>query len=147
MMGAPPQQPPRRVVIVDDTDDLRELLRVAFERSGYAVVGEAGDGEAAIAVVAEHRPDVVLLDLAMPVLDGLEALPTIRALVPDGVVLVLSGFGSDLMAERALSLGADGYVEKGAPLRSVVSTVRDLLAGARLAPEPGSGSGSSPMPG
>ena len=75
---------PVRVVIVDDTYDLRELLRLALTRGGMEVVGEAGDGLAGIEAVRLERPDVVLLDLSMPVMDGLEALPSIRRLVPRG---------------------------------------------------------------
>lgn len=118
--------PPRRVVVIDDTPDLRALLRIALERAAYVVVGEAGDGQEGIEVVREHRPDVVLLDLSMPVLDGLEALPTIRRLVPDGTIVVLSGFGPTTMSDRALARGADGYVQKGAPLRSIIASIGDL---------------------
>ncbi|ABL83856.1 MULTISPECIES: hybrid sensor histidine kinase/response regulator [unclassified Nocardioides] len=119
----------RRVVIVDDTPDLRALLRIALERAGYVVVGEAGDGRAGIEVVREQRPDLVMLDLSMPVLDGLEALPPIRRLIPDGTIVVLSGFGPTTMSERALARGADGYVQKGAPLRSIIQSVNGLVAG------------------
>ncbi|WP_296605031.1 response regulator, partial [Nocardioides sp.] len=118
--------PPRRVVVIDDTPDLRALLRIALERASYVVVGEAGDGQEGIEVVREHRPDVVLLDLSMPVLDGLEALPTIRRLVPDATIVVLSGFGPTTMSDRALARGADGYVQKGAPLRSIIASIGDL---------------------
>ena len=120
----------RRVVIVDDTPDLRALLRIALERAGYVVVGEAGDGRAGIEVVREQRPDVVMLDLSMPVLDGLEALPPIRRLVPDGTIVVLSGFGPTRMSVRALARGADGYVQKGAPLRSIIESVDGLVSDA-----------------
>jgi len=82
MSAAAPRTRPVRVVIVDDTDDLRELLRLALSRGGMEVVGEAGDGLAGIEAVRLEQPDVVLLDLSMPVMDGLEALPRIRHLVP-----------------------------------------------------------------
>lgn len=117
-----------RVVVIDDTPDLRALLRIALERADYVVVGEAGDGRAGIEVVREQRPDLVLLDLSMPVLDGLEALPTIRRLVPTGTIVVLSGFGPTTMSERALARGADGYVQKGAPLRSIIESLATLVA-------------------
>ncbi|HEX4189613.1 MAG TPA: ATP-binding protein [Marmoricola sp.] len=118
-----------RVVIIDDTADLRELLRFALVRGGMSVVGEAGDGRAGIEVVAETMPDVVLLDLSMPVMDGLEALPTIRGLVPASHIIVLSGFGATQMAERALDLGANGYLEKGASLGRVLDHIRDIVDG------------------
>ena len=97
-----------RVVLVDDTADLRQLLRIALGRVGFDVVGEAGDGAAGIEVAREQEPDLVVLDLSMPVMDGLEALPHIRAACPRAAIVVLSGFGANQMTERALARGADG---------------------------------------
>jgi signal transduction histidine kinase len=128
--------PPMRVVVVDDTADLRDLLRLALTRGGFDVVGEAGDGREGIEVVARHRPDVVLLDLAMPVMDGIEALPRIRARCPEATIVVLSGFGAQQMSARALEAGADGYVQKGAPLGTILNYVTDLVAGTRGPDDP-----------
>ncbi|HYF74163.1 MAG TPA: response regulator [Nocardioides sp.] len=119
---------PRRVVVIDDTPDIRALLRIALERAAYVVVGEAGDGRAGIEVVREQQPDLVLLDLSMPVLDGLEALPTIRDLLPTGTIVVLSGFGPTTMADRAVARGADGYLQKGAPLRTIIERLDEFVA-------------------
>ncbi|MGY2701448.1 response regulator [Nocardioides sp. HB32] len=110
-----------RVVLVDDTEDLRLLMRIALRRAGYEVVGEAGDGAAGIEVARTELPDLVVLDLSMPVMDGLEALPHIRAALPDATIVVMSGFGSAQMGEKAIAGGADGYLQKGAPLASVVA--------------------------
>jgi DNA-binding NarL/FixJ family response regulator len=127
--AAPQQSRPVRVVVVDDTEDLRELLRLALTRGGMEVVGEAGDGLAGIEVVRLERPDVVLLDLSMPVMDGLEALPAIRSLVPAGKIIVLSGFGASQMSERALAGGADGYLQKGLSLARILACVRATVDG------------------
>ncbi|MGZ4445600.1 MAG: response regulator [Nocardioides sp.] len=127
---------PQRVVIVDDTPDLRELLRLALTRGGFDVVAEAGDGKEGIEVVRQLRPDVVLLDLAMPVMDGLEALPSMRRLLPHAKIIVLSGFGATQMSARAVAAGADGYVQKGASLNSILDYVRDVTAGIHRAPRP-----------
>ena len=89
-MNATAATQPLRVVIVDDTPDLRDLLRLAMESGGFDVVAEAGDGAEAIEVARQYTPDVILLDLAMPVMDGLEALPTLRQLCPDAKIVVLS---------------------------------------------------------
>lgn len=104
----------RRVLIVDDVADFRVLLRVALERTGrFDVVAEAADGAQAIVEAEEHRPDLVVLDLSMPVLDGLEALPHIIAAAPDAHVVVLSGFAAVRMRDQVLAAGAVAYLEKG----------------------------------
>lgn len=117
-----------RVVLVDDTADLRQLMRIALRRAGWDVVGEAGDGVQGIEVARAQTPDLVVLDLSMPVMDGLEALPQIRASCPDSTIVVMSGFGATQMTERALARGADGYLQKGAPLSEVVAYLEDALA-------------------
>jgi signal transduction histidine kinase len=89
-------------------------------------VGEAGDGREGVDLAAELQPDVVLVDLAMPVMDGLEALPLIRKACPQTRVVVLSGFEADAMAQRALDAGADGYLQKGLPVSEILDYVRRL---------------------
>ncbi|MEY2473953.1 MAG: hypothetical protein QOK28_3282 [Actinomycetota bacterium] len=117
-----------RVLLVDDARDIRVLLRRVFNADGsYEVVGEAVDGEAAIALADELTPDVVVLDLAMPVMDGLEALPLIRGKLPNAKIVVLSGFDGARMREPALLAGADAYVEKGGNLFGVLETIHGLL--------------------
>jgi DNA-binding NarL/FixJ family response regulator len=115
-----------RVVVIDDTIDIRELLRVALSRSGMEVVGEAGDGREGIDVVREERPDLVMLDLAMPVMDGVEALPHIREIVPDARIIVLTGFDV-ATREELLESGADGLLIKGTPLKAIVAYIKEKL--------------------
>jgi len=117
-----------RVVIADDTRDMRLLLSLALELAGgFEVVGEAADGLEAIERASTQRPDVVLLDLAMPVLDGLQALPDIRRCAPDALVVVLSGFGADAMGEEAVRLGAATYVQKGINPTELAEQLRRLV--------------------
>ncbi len=127
-MAVVTRERPVRAVVIDDTRDIRELLSIVLTRSGMAVVGEAGDGRSGIDVVRAERPDVVLLDLAMPVMDGIEALPLIRALVPDARIIVLSAF-SGPVRDQVLDNGADGYLEKGTPLKKIVAYVEATLDG------------------
>jgi DNA-binding NarL/FixJ family response regulator len=128
---------PIRVAIVDDTEDLRFLLRTALERGGMEVVAEAGNGREGIEVVRESQPDVVLLDLAMPVLDGRAALPRIRRDAPEARIIVLSGFGANLLSDELLALGADGYIEKGQSIRKIVQYVEDAASTPRKPRPPG----------
>jgi signal transduction histidine kinase len=123
------QAAPLRVVVIDDTADLRDLIRIALTRGGMAVVGEAGNGLDGIKTVRAERPDVVLLDLSMPLMDGLQALPQLRRIVPAAKIIVLSGFGATQMAERAMSSGADGYLQKGMPLGGILERVREIALG------------------
>ena len=118
-----------RVLLVDDNDDLRRLLRLQLERTGrYEIVGEAADGNEAVRLATELQPRIVLLDLSMPVMDGLQALPLILDAVPEVRVVVLSGFDQGTMSVRALAAGAARYVEKGMTmhLADVLDDVLDV---------------------
>ncbi|KAA1429423.1 response regulator [Nocardioides antri] len=125
---APRSDPSKvRVLLADDYHDLRDLMRFQLERAGYDVIAEATDGEQAVALVGEHTPDVIVLDLAMPKLDGLQALPTLLEISPDSAVIVVSGFANGLMADRVIAAGASRFVEKGVGL-DVVGLVEDVVA-------------------
>jgi len=115
--------------LVDDVPELRELIRYGLEEDpDFKVVGEAGDGRSAIRGVAETRPTAVLLDLSMPDMDGLEAIPRIRAEVPETAIVILSGFTADRMGAAAIEQGADDYVEKGAPMDELRDVTRRAVA-------------------
>lgn len=118
-----------RVVVCDDVADFRGLLvDILSGTQGFAVVGEAENGREAVDVAGEQRPDVVLLDIAMPVMDGIEALPLIRTASPNSKVIVLTGFSSPAIRERALEGGAVGFLEKGTHPDVVVGAVREACA-------------------
>jgi len=124
-----------RVVIVDDTWELRELLCLAMTRAGFDVVAEAADGAAGIDAASAYRPDLVVLDLEMPGLNGLDALPGLRAAAPDAVVVIHSSHRSARVRALAAGLGADGYVNTCATLRHKMDYFSGLLGeGARSAP-------------
>jgi DNA-binding NarL/FixJ family response regulator len=104
---------PLRTVLVDDSDDLRQLLRGVLTRDGrFVVVGEIDNGLDAIALVAAEQPDLVVLDIAMPQLDGIAALPRLRAVSPDTRVVMLSGYKADEMERASIEGGAVGYIDK-----------------------------------
>jgi DNA-binding NarL/FixJ family response regulator len=116
-------------VVVDDTPDIRMLTRLALEMdSSVRVVGEAENGRDGIDVVERHQPDVVVLDMAMPVMDGLEALPHIKRACPTARVLVVSGFDDATVARSATEVGADGFLQKGAPPAVLLERVREIAA-------------------
>lgn len=121
---------PIRVLVVDDASDLRLVVRQALERTdGFEVVGEAGDGEAAIRAAAELAPDIVLLDLDMPGLGGLDALPQLRDVAPMAKVVILSGLTRQPMEALARTAGAVGFLEKGIHSRRLID---ELVAVAGL---------------
>jgi len=117
-----------RVLIADDVQDLRSMLRLALELSGrFTVVAEAMDGAHAVDLAAMYKPDLALLDLSMPALDGLEALPRILDASPATRVVVLSGFEEARMAPVALKSGAVAYLEKGVPPRRLVQALIEIM--------------------
>jgi DNA-binding NarL/FixJ family response regulator len=116
---------PIRVLLCDDVGALRVLLReMLSEAPSIEVVAEAGDGNECLAMAKELEPDVVLLDVAMPILDGLQALKLLRDGAPDiPRVVMLSAFEAQRFRDRAMELGASGYLEKGAPLEEIVHAI------------------------
>lgn len=120
-----------RIFLCDDVPELRALLRHGLEEDPtMKIVGEAGDATTGIAEVRRLKPDVVLLDLSMPGMDGLEAIPQLRDAAPDSAIVIFSGFTAERMREPALALGAAGYLEKGESLERVRAAVRDYAAAA-----------------
>jgi len=115
---------PVRVVVVDDSVEIRELLGTLLGLDGrFELVGEAGNGKDGVELVAELQPDVVLLDMVMPVLTGMEALPELRSRAPRSKVVMFCSAEEDLEA-RTLAEGASAFRQKGSDLDELV----DLLA-------------------
>jgi DNA-binding NarL/FixJ family response regulator len=118
-----------RVLVCDDHQLLRQALRRALEDSGFEVVAEAGDGEEAVRLVTILRPDVVVMDVTMPVLDGIEATRRIHAATGEAKVLVLTMHDEDALRVKALRAGAVGFMTKDSAMQEVVETVKRVAAG------------------
>lgn len=124
-----------RVVVADDHPVVREGLRMMLEEmaEGFEVVGEARDGETAVRVVGESQPDVVLMDLRMPGMGGLEAIEQIRQRWPQIAVLILTTYNEDNLMIRGLQAGAAGYLLKDCSSETVLKAIRTVARGGLLA--------------
>ncbi|MEU8967831.1 response regulator transcription factor [Streptomyces monashensis] len=132
--GAPERAP--RVLIADDQTLIRTGFRLILTARGIDVVGEAADGAEAVAAVRELRPDVVLMDIRMPVMDGLEATRRILERTPDCRILMLTTFDLDRYVYKALSIGAGGFLLKDVTPEHLAAAVRLVGTGdALLAPQ------------
>ncbi|HWK91756.1 MAG TPA: response regulator transcription factor [Luteimicrobium sp.] len=125
-----PAGTPIRVVLVDDDPLVRSGLGLILGGApDLEIVGQADDGRAALALVEEQRPDVVLMDIRMPVMDGIEATARLRSVASPPRVIVLTTFGADDHVVRALVAGAAGFLLKDTPPADIVEAVRRVAVG------------------
>jgi len=120
------------VVVVDDVAETRELLRFLLQDDGIHVIGEAGTGEQAVDVVRRLRPDVVLMDVMMPELDGLEATRKIKEAAPETQVVILSYNDDRKLRERAFAAGAFDYFVKDQSTLGLSGAVREAWDAGRI---------------
>ena len=126
----PTDAPPAGVLVVDDHALLRTgVANIINQEPDLRVVGEAGNGVEALEAYERHRPDVTLLDLRMPLMEGVEAIRRIRDRDPRARVIVLTTYDTDEEITRALKAGAKAYVLKDIPADELVRCIRDVLAG------------------
>ena len=124
-----------RILLADDHPVVRDgLAAMLATQPDFEVVGEAGNGAEALAEAARLRPDVVLMDLEMPALDGIEAIRRLRAADPSVQVVVLTAFDTDERIVGAIQAGAQGYLLKGAPRAEIFAAIRTVSAGGALIP-------------
>jgi two-component system, NarL family, response regulator DegU len=121
-----------RVLVADDHTMVREGLVRSLEQAGFEVVGQAADGQAAVEMATEHRPDVVVMDLSLPVLSGVAATRFIAQNLPDTAVLVLSMFSDETAVSSALGAGANGYMVKDCTSAELVDAVSRVAAGEQV---------------
>ena len=118
-----------RIVVCDDQAGFRELVSILIElEPDLELVGEAADGREVIEVVRSLRPDVLVLDIAMPEMDGIEALPHIREASPETQVVVVTGYAADTVRQRALDSGARFFIEKGVDVAALVGQIKNACA-------------------
>lgn len=120
---------PIRVLLADDHLIVRQGLRDLLDREGFKVVGEAGDGREAVRLAREHRPDVAVLDLSMPLLNGLDAAREILHASPRTAPILLTMHTEDTYVVDALSAGVRGYVLKTQAAADLVQAIRDVSRG------------------
>ncbi len=116
-----------RVLIVDDLPFMRQAIRESLERADFIIVGEAADGREGILLFRELKPDIVVLDISMPVMDGISALRRIMKLDPGAVVVMCSALGQQDMIVRAIQLGAKDFVVKPFRAERIVSALRKAV--------------------
>ena len=124
------ETPEITVLLADDHEVVREGLRLALLRSPHIrVVGEAADGETAVALAERRRPDVIVMDLRMPEMDGIEATEEIMRRVPDAKVLIFTAYSERALLQRGLESGARGYILKEAPHETLLRAIEKVAAG------------------
>ena len=119
-----------KVMLVDDHEIMRDGLREVLERSGdFEVVGQAGDGAAAVRVAQSLKPDVIIMDVMMPLKNGIEACREITEMLPDTRVLILTASTEEDAVMEAVAAGATGYLQKYSGKEKLLVTVRDVADG------------------
>jgi DNA-binding NarL/FixJ family response regulator len=117
-------------LIADDHEVVREGLRLALSRSPHIrVIGEASDGKSAVTLTERRRPDVVIMDLRMPDMDGLEATEEILRKLPETAVLIFTAYGERSLMQRGLESGARGYILKETPHETLIRAIEKVAGG------------------
>ena len=117
------------ILIADDHQVVRTGLKTMLAGTEFNVIAEAIDGDEAVKLAAKHKPDLVLLDIRMPGIDGLAALSRIKMAQPNTPVLMLSTYDNPTYVAKAVALGASGYILKGASRDELIASFRKVAAG------------------
>ncbi len=117
----------KKIMLVDDAAFMRMMIKDTLKKNGYTEVIEAGNGEQAITLYQEENPELVLMDITMPVMDGLEALRRLRVIDPEIKVVMCSAMGQETMVVDALKLGAKDFIVKPFKPDRIMKTVNSLI--------------------
>ena len=121
-----------KVLSVDDHPLVRDGIHFAIQaQTDMIVVAEAANGREAVEMFRQHKPDVTLMDVNMPIMNGIDATSEIKRIAPNARVLALTTYSGDMQAARALQAGADGYLLKGSMRKELVQAIRDIHSGRR----------------
>jgi CheY-like chemotaxis protein len=121
---------PKCILLVDDNAVIRRMLRAAFEQPGWEVCGEAVNGQDAIDKAQDLKPDLIVLDLSMPVMNGLEAAPVLRHMMPTVPIILFTLYHSAVLEQRASSAGVTTVISKADSVNTLVHQADDLLRAA-----------------
>lgn len=124
-----------RILIVDDHEVVRKGIRSLLSSPNHVILGEASDGQEAIEKAAELKPDVILMDVSMPKLNGLEATRRITDTLPTASVIIVSQHESNEISRQAIAVGAKGYITKSALGRTLFSALRSIEEGQSFFPD------------
>ena len=121
------RQPAKTVLVVDDSAMVRRTVRSALLSDGFDVCGEAADGQEAIELAGKFSPDLIFLDLSMPVMNGLQAAPVLRKLVPKSPIILFTLYTSKAVEQQLRTIEVDSVVSKGEPLSKLMEKAHALL--------------------
>lgn len=127
------QDNPITIVIADDHEIVRAgIKRLLILEKSLKILDEAGNGKDAVEKVAYHQPHVALLDILMPHLNGIEAVPLIKKMSPETMVVMLTAFEDSMHLEKAIEAGADGYLSKDIASRDLIASIQKVVLGERV---------------
>jgi DNA-binding NarL/FixJ family response regulator len=117
----------KAVLVVDDNPAIREAVCRALLSDGFGVCGEADNGQEAISLCKRLKPDLIILDLSMPMMNGLQAAPELRKIVPNTPIILLTMYGNSLKQDEVSAIGVDSVLSKTQPLSDVIEKAHALL--------------------
>ncbi len=118
-----------RVLVIDDAEYARDILKKILVSGGYLIAGEAGDGEAGVTEFSRTNPDIVIIDMIMPKMNGIEAIKAIKKIKPDAKIIVISADGQAAHIEEAVKAGALSYINKPYQWSVVLNELAQLTGG------------------